>query len=123
MTSLPNLCLANRLLIEIPHMIIEMRTYVLHPGKAPDYLKLFEEEGYDIQVPIFGNLIGYFSTEIGPINQIIHMWGFESHAERDRRRAILQSSPEWLAFVKKIRPLVQSQQNAILKGASFSPIR
>ena len=104
-------------------MIIEMRTYVLHPGKAPEYLKLFEEEGYDIQVPIFGNLIGYFSTEIGPINQIIHMWGFESHEERDRRRAILQSNPEWLAFVKKICPLVQSQQNAIIKGASFSPIR
>jgi len=104
-------------------MIIEMRTYNCFPGKVQEYLKLFEAEGYKIQVPIFGNLIGYFSTEIGPINQIIHMWGFESFEDRERRRATLQSNPEWLEFVKKLRPLVQSQANAILRGAAFSPIR
>src|SRR3954462_12669095 len=82
-------------------MIIEMRTYNCFPGKAQEYLKLFEAEGYNIQVPIFGNLIGYFFTEIGPINQIIHMWGFESFEDRERRRATLQSTPEWLEFVQK----------------------
>ncbi len=104
-------------------MIVEERIYTLHPGKAPEFLKLYEEEGLAIQTPILGNLVGYFSTDIGPLNQVIHMWGFKDHAERDSRRAAMMGDPAWQAFVKKIRPLIVTQENKILIPAPFSPIR
>ena len=104
-------------------MIVEERIYTLHPGKAPEFLKLYEEEGLAIQTPILGNMVGYFSTEIGPLNQVIHMWGYEDHAERDSRRAEMMGDPAWQAFVKKIRPLIVTQENKILIPAPFSPIR
>ncbi len=104
-------------------MIVEERIYTLHPGKAPEFLKLYEEEGLAIQTPILGNLVGYFSTEIGPLNQVIHMWGYRDHAERDSRRAKMLADPAWRNFVKKLRPLVVTQENKILIPAPFSPIR
>lgn len=104
-------------------MIIEKRTYVLHPGRVPEYLRLYEEEGFAIQEPVLGNLIGYFYTEIGTANEVIHMWGYEDYADRDRRRAELAARPDWQAYLAKILPMIRTMENAILKGASISPIR
>jgi hypothetical protein len=104
-------------------MIVEQRTYVLQPGKVPEYLRLYEDEGLAIQEPILGSLIGYFSSEVGTLNQIVHLWGYEDLADRDRRRAELNADERWQAYVQKVRPLVVSQENAILVPAPFSPIR
>lgn len=107
----------------VRRMIVDQRTYTLHPGRVPEYLRLYEQEGLAIQEPILGNLIGYFYTDIGPLNQVVHMWGYEDLADRERRRAQLQEDPGWQAYLPKVMPLVVTMQNAILRGASFSPIR
>ena len=49
-------------------MIYELRTYRLKPGKTADYLKLVAEEGIAIQKSYLGNLVGYFFSDIGPLN-------------------------------------------------------
>ena len=104
-------------------MIVEERIYTLEVGKAPEYLRLYEQEGLAIQEPILGNLIGYFSSEIGDLNLIVHMWGYESYEERARRRAELVANEGWKAYVEKVRPFILRQENRILIPAPFSPIR
>lgn len=102
-------------------MIVEERIYTLHPGKVPEYMRLYEAEGFAIQEPILGNLVGWYFTDFGPQNQIIHMWGYDSYAERDRRRAELQKSEAWHAFHARIRPLILRQENKTLIPAPWSP--
>jgi hypothetical protein len=51
------------------------------------------------------------------------MWGYESHGERERRRAALQGDERWQAFLGKIQPLIHTQWNRILVPTAFSPIR
>ena len=100
-------------------MIVEQRTYTLHPGNVPEYLRLYESEGMAIQTRILGRLVGYFTTEIGPLNQIIHMWGYDSFEERTKRRAALWADEGWLAYVREIGGLVTKQENQILTPAPF----
>ncbi|MEX3007467.1 NIPSNAP family protein [Hoeflea sp. TYP-13] len=102
-------------------MIVEERIYSLQVGAAPEYLRLYEAEGLAIQRPILGRMVGYFTTEIGPLHQIVHMWAYRDMAERSERRARLGADDGWKAYVKKIRPLVVSQENKILIPAPFSP--
>jgi len=103
-------------------MIVEERIYTLHPGTIGEYLKLYEQEGLAIQKPILGNMVGYFHTEAGPLNQIIHMWGYDSFEDRMARRAKLQADPGWKAYVAKIVPFIRTQENKLLIPAPFSPI-
>ena len=63
-------------------MIVEERIYTCHPGKARRYIEMYEAEGLAIQRPILGNLIGYFTSDIGPLNQVIHLWAYESMEDR-----------------------------------------
>jgi len=105
-------------------MIVDLRTYTLVPGRLAAYLELYEKEGLPAQIRHLGKLIGYFTTEIGPLNQVVHLWGYESLADRDKRRAALELDPEWIAYRKKSAGLgnVQHQENKILKSTAFSPL-
>ena len=102
-------------------MIVEERIYTALPGKAQEYVRMYTEEGLAIQRPILGNLVGYFTSEIGTLNQIIHMWAYEDLADRAARRATLLADPRWKAYSAKVTPLLLSQENRILVPASFSP--
>jgi hypothetical protein len=102
-------------------MIVEERIYTLHPGQVPEYLRLYEAEGLGIQRAILGRMVGYFSTEVGPLNQIVHMWAYRDLGERTERRARLGADPGWQAYVKKVRPLIVQQENKLLVAAPFSP--
>jgi hypothetical protein len=51
------------------------------------------------------------------------MWGYDSYAEREQRRAGLQANDDWKTFLGKIQPLIHTQQNRILVPTSFSPLR
>jgi hypothetical protein len=104
-------------------VIVEERTYTLEVGKVAEYLRLYEEEGLAIQTRILPRMVGYFSTEIGTLNQIVHLWAYEDLEERRRKRAELVADEEWLAYVAKVRPLILHQENRILIPAPFSPIR
>jgi len=104
-------------------MIVEERTYTIAPAQLGAFLRLYEQEGLKIIQPILGNLIGYFTCDIGEINTVVHLWGYESHAERERRRGELSRSDAWRAFTPKILPCIQHMQSRVLVPTSFSPLR
>ncbi len=102
-------------------MVVEMRSYLLHPGALPGFMKLMEAEGIAIERPILGNLLGYYTSEIGDLNKVIHLWGYDSFEERQRRRLLLAGDARWAAFVPKVLPLIRDMRNELLQPASFSP--
>lgn len=104
-------------------MIIDERTYTLQPGKVGEYFKLYETEALAVQTRILGRLIGYFQTEIGTLNQVVHMWAYDSFEERQKRRAALFQDKQWLAYLDKMRPLLMKMENRILVPAPFSPLK
>jgi len=100
-------------------MLVELRTYTTHPGKWRDYLALYEAEGLEIQKRILGRMVGYYRTETGALNQIVHLWAYTDMNEREQRRAALAAEPQWKAYVAKMLPLLQNQESKILVPASF----
>jgi hypothetical protein len=105
-------------------MIVEMRTYTMHPGKARDWIEFYEKNGLPVQKRVLGRLVGFFTTELGPLNQVIHVWAYESLADREQRRAALLQEPEWQAYLKNNPAhLIATQETKILVPTSFSPLK
>lgn len=102
-------------------MIVEQRTYILHPGKVKEWLKIYEEHGLEPQRRNLGTMVGYFYAEFGQLNQIVHMWAYKDLADRADRRARLAADPAWQNFGKLIRGFMMTQENKILIPAPFSP--
>ena len=104
-------------------MIVEQRDYHVYTGKLNELVRLYETEGIEIQQGILGGLIGVFTTDIGALSTYTSMWGYDSFAEREQRRARLQGDERWQAFLGRIQPLIHTQANRILVPTAFSPIK
>jgi NIPSNAP protein len=104
-------------------VIVEERTYHIITGRLPEVVRLYAEEGTEIQQRHLGNLIGAFTVDIGDLSSIVQLWGYDSFAERERRRAELQQDDGWKAFLAKLQPLIDTQKSRILIPTSFSPLQ
>ena len=100
-------------------MLVEERIYTLHTGKTAEYLRHYEAYGLPVQRQYLDRLLGYYTTEIGPLNQVIHMWGYESFEDRLRRREAMRADPRWKPYLQKIQPLIAHQEAKLLLPTSF----
>lgn len=101
-------------------MIVDHRTYTLKPGTLKSYIELYEREGLPAQSRHLGKPIGWYtSMDIGPLNQIVHLWAYEDLGDRAKRRAAMQADPEWQAFLVKAATMLVTMENKILSPAPF----
>lgn len=103
-------------------MIVEERIYRIRNGCMAQYLNLVRHEGLAIQQPILGHLVGYFTTEIGVLSQVTHLWAYPSLDERARRRGALALDKRWQAFIPRLSELIEHAENRILVPTDFSPL-
>lgn len=97
-------------------MIYEIRTYDLKPKSQPEVEKRFAE-AYENRKK-FSPLAAFWHTEIGPLNQIIHVWPYKDLEERSRIRAAAVQSGCW---PPKIGEFVISMQSEIFMPFDISP--
>ena len=103
-------------------MIIEQRTYRLRPGAMAAYLEAVETLGLPLLKPILGGFVGYFRSELGPLEDVVHLWAYESLADRAARRKRLAEHPDWPRFTAAVNPLLERMESRILTPASFTPL-
>ena len=73
-------------------MIYEVRTYRLKPGSIPECEKRFAEALPHREK--YSPLGAFWHTEIGPLNQIIHVWPYGEPARADRKARPSHAGPE-----------------------------
>ena len=74
-------------------MIYELRTYTTKVGALPRVLKAFDER---IERRLqYSPLAGFWYTDIGPLNQVVHLWPYESLEQRAEVRASFAADPDW----------------------------
>jgi NIPSNAP len=104
-------------------LIVEERTYHIYTGKLAEVVRMYAEEGTAIQQEHLGNLIGAFTVDVGDVSSIVHLWGYDSYAERERRRPLLQADERWKDFLSRLQPMIHTQRTRILLPTSYSPIQ
>lgn len=60
--------------------------------------------------------IGYWTSEIGGINDMVHIWEYDSLDHRAQVRQTLANDSSWIAnYFSKILPMMTRQENALLQ--------
>ena len=107
-------------------MLYELRKYEVMPGKLPALVDRFGSFTVEKWKQHGLRLIGFWTPEIGPINnQVIYIWGWESFEERQRVLPAWQSDPErarvW-AETERNGVLVRRVNNLLMEATSFSQL-
>ena len=97
-------------------MIYEIRTYRIAPGSLAEVEKRFGE-GYEHRKK-YSPLTAFWHTEIGPLNEIVHVWGYGDLAERARIRGEAAKDAHW---PPKIGEFIRRMRSEIVVPFSFVP--
>lgn len=100
-------------------MWVEERCYRVHPGDVHTYLSLYETVGMKVQLQYLPLMLGYYSSELGDLNEIVHLWGHTSLDAREANRQRMRADPAFKAYWAQVRPLIQQQRTRILRPAPF----
>lgn len=98
-------------------MIYELRTYTIRAGMAPIAARNAAEVARPIRGDKHGKLEGYWITEHGRLNQVVHMWSFESLDERARLRADLSANKDWTGiYLPALREYLLRQEVRLMRA-------
>jgi hypothetical protein len=98
-------------------MIYELRTYTVRQGTLPDTIKNASTLSREIRGDNYGKLEGYWSTDIGPLNQVMHLWSYTDLNERARLRAELAKNARWVnEYIPASRANLVRQDIRLLDG-------
>jgi hypothetical protein len=101
--------------------IYELRTYDVVVGKMADVVSLYNTEGWPAIQRHPDRLVGYFTGDVGAINQVIHLWKFEDDADRRAFWAGVFADEAFMDFARKLRPLLLSQNNKLMLASPWGP--
>jgi NIPSNAP len=97
-------------------VIIEVRTYTLKPGSLAEVEKRWAEA-----LPArekLSKLAAFWHTEVGPLNEITHVWTYDSFDHRTEIRAEAIRSGVW---PPKATEFIATMHSEIFLPAPFSP--
>ena len=97
-------------------MIYEIRTYTLRPRSVPEAEKRFGE-AYEYRKK-YSPLLAFLHTEVGALNQIVHIWPYQDLAERARVRGEASKDANW---PPKIQEFIRQMRSEIVVPFSFIP--
>ena len=102
-------------------MLLDVRTYKLRPGTLKAHFELYEKYGKAPQTRHLGQPLAYLKTETGDPNEYVHIWVYENAADREAKRAAMQSDPDWQAYTKRSAELgaLVRQNNKLMTPVDF----
>ena len=97
-------------------MIYEVRTYTLKPGTTAEFESRFEKRHPYREK--HSKLGAFWHSEIGPLNQVIHVWEYDDLGHRAKAREAA-SKDRNLQGLQPGREFVMEQQSEIVTPAPF----
>ena len=104
-------------------MIVDVRTYTCKPGKMGAFVAIYEKLAWPLQVQYLGKCLGWYTAVEGSLNRVVHLWAYDSQADREARRKAMTADPAWGAYMRAIEEadVLLDMENRICAPTAFSP--
>lgn len=101
--------------------IYEIRTYKVKPKYFKEYIK-FTEDHFHLRIK-HSKLFGFWSSELGSLNEVTHIWEYDDHEHRRKVRLALANDEEWQKnYIRNVAPMYRSQTNSTMMLLPWSLI-
>lgn len=92
-------------------MLFEQRCYSFKPGAVPAFWQAQIDRGFNLVQPIQQRLVGYFQGVTGPLDQVTHLYRYDSFDDWKQRLHGLYGVPALEPYFRTVRALMSAQQN------------
>jgi len=103
--------------------IVDLRVYTIRLRKMAEFVEVFDRLAMPVQLKYLGKPLGMFSSAVGPLNQIVHLWGFSDMGEFERRHAARDKDPDWPAYLGASEHLITAQENRLIRKIDLPSLK
>jgi hypothetical protein len=106
-------------------VIVDHRTYKVKPGTLGPQLAIYEKYALPVQLKHLGPPLAFLTAETGELNTMIHLWAYQSAADREQRRAAMAADPAWGNYLKANADAgyIVDMRTNLMVPTSFAPIK
>lgn len=103
--------------------IYEMRTYYVKPKAFAEFMQLTNEYIH-LKADSNSKLNGYWISDIGGLNEVTHIWEYDSYTQRAEARKSLYQDETWVNnYVKKVLKMLVKQDNLVMNPVPWFDVK
>ena len=99
--------------------LIDHRVYTIRLRKMAEFIDVFDHLAMPILLETLGSPVGFWTSLVGPQNQFIHMWAYESFADYERRSRARDTHPRFAEYLAASEHLIVAQETRLIRAADM----
>lgn len=102
--------------------LVDHRIYTIRLRKMGEFLEVFDRLAMPILLRTLGSPIGFFTSQVGPLNQFVHLWAYEDLADYERRCRARDTDPGFAAYLEASEHLIVAQETRLIRAAELPSV-
>lgn len=99
--------------------LIDHRVYTIKLRKMCEFLDVFNRMAMPILLDTLGQPVGFYVSQVGPLNQFVHLWAYEDLADYERRSRLRDSHPDFPAYLAASEHLIVAQETRLIRAVDM----
>jgi hypothetical protein len=101
--------------------LVDHRIYTIRLRKMGEFIEVFERLAMPILRETLGHPLGFWQSQVGPLNQFVHLWAYESLADYEQRCQRRDAHPGFPAYLQASEHLIVAQENRLIRQVAIAP--
>ena len=93
------------------------------PGKMNELMEVFEKEFLPEGKKVGMNLVAQWRTNVGTLDEIVDLWGYDDLTQMQRVQEARAKSPEFLKAAGHLRALIAYEETRLMTPTSLSEMK
>lgn len=102
--------------------LVDHRIYTIQLRKMGEFIEVFDRLAMPILLETLGHPLGFWTSLIGPQNQFVHLWGYDSLADYERRCHARDTHPDFPKYLAASGHLIVAQETRLIRRASLASV-
>ncbi len=104
-------------------MIVDLRIYTCKPNRVDEFVAIYKQHCWPLQQKYLGRCLGWFVSREGRLNTVVHLWAFDSQADREAKRGAMMADPAFRSYLEMVKAadVLIEMENRLLSPTDFSP--
>jgi len=103
--------------------IVDVRIYTIRPRKMGEFIEVFDRLAMPILLETLGTPLGFWTSWVGPQNQFVHLWAYESLADYERRCKARDTHPGFAAYLSASEHLIVEQETRLIRAVDMPSLK
>ncbi|MFC6673337.1 NIPSNAP family protein [Marinobacterium aestuariivivens] len=99
--------------------LIDHRIYTIKPRKMGEFIEVFDRMAMPVLLETLGHPVGFYQSQVGALNQFVHLWAYASLADYERRCHARDTHPDFPAYLQASGHLIEAQENRLLQAVEM----